>query len=76
MLPDTFPTRVRDPLPWSDQETARVIRCRSEACRMPVYWSVTQLGKPCLFDVDEEGTATDVSHFKTCKEPKRFTRKK
>jgi hypothetical protein len=70
---------IFDPLPWSNRNYARVVYCRTEECRAPVFWSVTEAGKPCLFDVDTSGDqpiGTDVSHFRTCSAPRSWSKKR
>lgn len=50
-----------------------ITRCRS--CGAPIWWGVTDAGKSCPFDVID-GQPTPTSHFKTCKDAKRWTRKR
>ena len=47
--------------------------CRS--CAAPVYWSTTDAGKLCPFNV-VDGEPTRVSHFTTCPEARNWTKKK
>jgi hypothetical protein len=48
-----------------------VLACR--VCGKPVYFSVTQAGKRCPYDVDDDGQATRTSHFTTCVNVRRWT---
>lgn len=50
-----------------------VRHCRS--CGKPIYWGTTAAGKRCPFDVIE-GEATTVSHFATCPDAKKWSKKK
>lgn len=52
--------------------SAHVTECRS--CQAPVYWGFTTKGKRCPMNV-VDGEATDVSHFTTCNDPKRWSKK-
>lgn len=58
-----------------DPRTGRatlVLPCRS--CGKPVYFGFTKAGKRCPYDVIE-GEPTDTSHFTTCTEPGKWSRK-
>ena len=49
-----------------------VERCRS--CGAHIYWSTTDAGKLCPFDL-ADGQPTRESHFKTCNDPKRWSKR-
>lgn len=52
---------------------ALVQACRS--CNKPVYFGFTKAGKRCPYDVTPEGEPTETSHFTTCTEPGKWSRK-
>jgi hypothetical protein len=62
-------TVVTDP---KTRRVALVERCRS--CAAPIYWSTTDAGKRCPFDVVAD-EPTRVSHFATCPDAKQWGRK-
>lgn len=53
--------------------TAAVTTCRS--CNAPVYWGFTARGKRCPFNVGEDGVATEISHFTTCPQAGRWSKR-
>jgi hypothetical protein len=60
----------------TDPRTGRralIMACRS--CNKPVYWGYTAKGKRCPYDVTEDGEPTEVSHFTTCNDPKRWSKR-
>jgi hypothetical protein len=61
------------PLPVAAPST-RVARC--DECDAPIVWGRTANNKPCPYDADAQGNKTEVSHFSTCTNPKRFSKTK
>lgn len=47
-------------------------RCRS--CGAPVIWGVTAGGKPCPYDMDDQGNKT-ISHFGSCPDARSHSKK-
>lgn len=57
-------------------ENVQIVRCRSKACNARVWWGQTRArGKPCPFDVRDDGTPTLTSHWRTCADREPFRRK-
>ncbi len=59
----------------TDPKTGRmtlVLACRS--CMAPVWFGFTATGKRCPYNV-VDGQPTEVSHFTTCNDPQRWSRK-
>jgi len=52
---------------------ALIMPCRS--CNRPVFFGLTAAGKRCPYDV-VDGEPTGESHFRTCTEPQKWSRKK
>ena len=54
-----------------------ITRCRS--CFAPVWWGVTRKGKRCPFDCytldSGDVVASGISHFRSCKDARDWTRK-
>jgi len=59
---------VKDPL--RDVYTS-VTSCRS--CGRKIYWSLTERGRRCPYDVGEQGEATRISHFATCPQAREWS---
>lgn len=67
-----------DSLPPVEYPTAKknppVARCNS--CQAPIWWGETAAGKRCPFNWDlVTATPTNESHFRTCKDAKRWSKK-
>jgi hypothetical protein len=58
----------------SPHPTPAITRCRS--CGAAIWWGEIHHGKRCPFDVDTAtGVLTDTSHFATCPDAKRWTKR-
>ena len=44
-------------------------------CATPIYFSYTEAGKRCPYDLDADGLPTRVSHFTTCPQARQWSRK-
>lgn len=49
-----------------------VSKCRS--CGKEVYFTFTPAGKRAPYEVDSAGQPTDINHFMTCPDAKRWTK--
>jgi hypothetical protein len=50
-----------------------VLACRS--CKAPVYFGYGTSGRRTPFNLDDNHQPTRVSHFTTCSDPKRWSKK-
>lgn len=63
-------TTITDPLA---KITRAVLPCRS--CGKLVYFGFSENGKRTPYEVDLDGNPTRINHFKTCPDPKRWTKR-